>query len=220
MGISKNRDFDMNNQPDGFNLTDIFENAKNLCNPLNQDGGDSLCSMACIDRDYNKRIGTYYPNLTADFSFDDCPEFWQNRKITVNVMNAMAIGNWQLAMAIAIGLDISVGIYSFAISLYYGGLKWHYNNSKDKVGPIKLCPGFGKAKFLVSKIIIGFGMPLTDTISDSFYFGRLESKSPIVHVEPAVITALAVFVYLAIVKDAIYGVVIYYFYKGEHKISN
>ena len=74
----------------------------------------------------------------------------------------------------AIGIDILVGIVSFILIWKKTNLQAIYMKSKDKygpwflsgrcwslsVGPIRCFTGFGKAT-----IIIGFGMPLFDTIS-------------------------------------------------------
>ena len=154
--------------------------------------------LICVRTHYNIkydwnglfRIGTYYPELTADFSFDDCPEFWQNRKVTVYVMNlknADYMNNVQVAAYTAIGLDILVGILSLVFNWCSGALKKHYNKSEDKLGPLKIicgfqlgpfqmCHGFGKVKFLVFTIIIGFGMPLTDTVSGVIKFQNHDDR--------------------------------------------
>ena len=93
----------------------------------------------------------------------------------MNLKNADYMDNIQVAAYIAIGLDLFVGILSLVLNWRYA-LKDHFKNSKDtlgpykmfcgfKLGPFQMCRGFGKAKFLVFTIIIGFGKPLTDTIS-------------------------------------------------------
>ena len=33
------------------------------------------------------RIGTIYPNVSSDFDIADCPAFWRNRTVKINLMN-------------------------------------------------------------------------------------------------------------------------------------
>ena len=79
----------------------------------------------------------------------------------------------------AIGIDILVGIVSVILIWRKTNLQAIYMNSKDKygpwslfgrcsVGPVRCFTGFGKVRFIVATMIIGFGMPLLDTISGYF----------------------------------------------------
>ena len=52
-------------------------------------------------------------------------------------------------------------------------------------------------------------------ILDAWYYGRLESKSLLVHMSPSVIKAMAAFVYLAVVKDILLCLNAKYWYKDE-----
>ena len=121
------------------------------------------------------RIGLFYPNVTSDFDMADCPQFWQNRKIEINLLNMKDeeyMDNIQLSAYIAIGMDLLVGIGSiiFIWCVVYQNV---FRHCKDEVGPWSLfgCTigpftpfaGFGKFKFFITKILIGFGMPLMDT---------------------------------------------------------
>ena len=65
----------------------------------------------------------------------------------MNLKNADYMNNIQVAAYIAIGLDLVVGILGFVITLCFGALKSHFNNSKDTLGPFQMFRGFGKAKF-------------------------------------------------------------------------
>ena len=140
--------------------------------------------------------------------------------------------NLKISAFIAIGLDLIVGISSGVLVWRYSNMKEVYENSVDKLGPLKLCRGFGRFKFILFDIIVGFGMPLIDTctgksnhsdpmiwsnfiILDAWYYGRIETKSYLVHMDHSVIIAMAVFVYIAIVKDALVGYLIYYVYKCQ-----
>ena len=96
----------------------------------------------------------------------DCPQFWQNRKIEINLLNMNEeeyMDNIQVSAYIAIGMDLLVGIGSFIIIWRYTYLRTMWRNSEDKLGPLKMCRGFGKFRFFITKILLGFGMPLLDT---------------------------------------------------------
>ena len=144
------------------------------------------------------RIGEFYPDLTPDFSFDDCPQFWQNNKIKINVLNMGNedyMKNIQVSSYIGIALDVIVEIvvfyYVWRGKWYYieGGMRGVYRNSKDELGPWLLCGrrygpfrpfrGFGKFKFILIKIILGFGLSFADTITGeirTFYFFHLQFR--------------------------------------------
>ena len=91
----------------------------------------------------------------------------------MNLKNADYMNNIQVAAYIAIGLDLIIGILSFVLNWCLGDLKYHYNTSEDTLGPFQMFSGFGRSKFLVFTIIIGFGMPLTDTISGKLKFQKM-----------------------------------------------
>jgi len=127
--------------------------------------------------------------------------------------------------------DVIVGIISFFFVWRYSNMNIFYKNSSDELGPwsvfgwchfgpFKLFPGFGKFKFIVMNIILLFGLPLMDSISDAFYYGRLESKCFLVHMDSSIVKTMAFFVYLAICKDAVVGFLIYNIYKNEEVIDN
>ena len=137
------------------------------------------------------RIGLFYPNVTSDFDMADCPPFWQTRKIEINLLNMKDeeyMDNIQVSAFIAIALDLLVGIGSFIIIWRTTGLPTIWSKSKDEVGPwslfgcnigpFKMCRGFGKFKFFITKILLGFGMPLGDTalgkrkLFEKFYRSR------------------------------------------------
>ena len=122
------------------------------------------------------RIGLFYPNVTSDFDMADCPPFWQNRKIEINLLNMKDedyMDNIQVSAYIAIALDLFVGIGSIIYIWNYSNMPTVFRNCKDEVGPwskfgCTIGPftpfaGFGKFKFFITKILIGFGMPLLDT---------------------------------------------------------
>ena len=112
------------------------------------------------------RIGLFYPNVTSDFDMADCPQFWQTRKIEINLLNMKDeeyMDNIQVSAYIAIALDLLVGIGSFIIIWRYTGLRTIWSKSEDKLGPLTMCRGFGKFQFFITKILLGFGMPLVNT---------------------------------------------------------
>ena len=47
-----------------------------------------------------------------------------------------------------------------------------------------------------------------------FYFGQLESENVLVHVDPAVIKAMAAFVFIAVLKDILVGGYMHLLYQG------
>ena len=55
---------------------------------------------------------------------------------------------------------------------------------------------------------------------DAFYFGELQSENVLVHVDPAVIKAMAAFIFIAILKDILVGAYIYALYEGTGIIKN
>ena len=84
--------------------------------------------------------------------------------------------NIEISAYVAIGIDIFVGISFFVHIWRKSNLKAVYMNTKDEygpwvlfgrfsVGPYRFFTGFGKIRFILMEIIIGFGMPLIDTIS-------------------------------------------------------
>ena len=96
----------------------------------------------------------------------DCPRFWQTRKIEINLLNMKDeeyMDNIQVSAYIAIALDLLVGIGSFIFIWRTSDLRTIWSKSEDKLGPMKMCRGFGKIKFFITKIFLGFGMPLVNT---------------------------------------------------------
>ena len=83
--------------------------------------------------------------------------------------------NIKTSAYVAIGLDVFFGITLFILIWKKTNLQAVLMKSKDEYGPWSLCgcsvgsirciTGFGKVHFIVMKIIIGFGLPLLDTIS-------------------------------------------------------
>ena len=123
------------------------------------------------------RIGTFYPDLDSDFVMADCPEFWHSHKIKINLLNMedeRYMENIQISAYVAIGLDLLVGISSIVIVLCFSKMRFVYGDSSDElgpwslfgcsVGPFKPFDGFGKMKFILLKIILAFGLPLSDTV--------------------------------------------------------
>ena len=113
-----------------------------------------------------KGNGKFYPNVSSDFDMSECPAFWRNRKVKINLLNMKDeeyMKNIQVSAYIAIALDLLVGISSFMLIWCTTGLRTMWSNSKDQLGPFKMCRGFGKLRFFISKIFLGFGMPLVDT---------------------------------------------------------
>ena len=112
------------------------------------------------------RIGEFYPNVSPDFDMADCPAFWRNRSIEINLMNLRDQGylkSLKISAIIAIGFDFIVGITTGVLVWRYSDMKKVYKNSEDQLGPLELCRGFGKFKFILFTIILGLGMPLFDT---------------------------------------------------------
>ena len=102
------------------------------------------------------RIGTIYPNVSSDFDIADCPSFWRNRTVKINLMNLKDGDypkNLKITAFIAIGLDLFVGICFTVLVLRYIPKKEEYQTSS----------GFGKFRFILTKFILLFAMPLIDT---------------------------------------------------------
>ena len=106
----------------------------------------------------------------------DCPVFWRNRKVEINLLNMKDenyMDHLQISAFIAIGIDFLVGLGSFLIVWNYSNMPLVYKKSIDElgpwskfgrtIGPFKPFHGFGKLKFIITKIILGFGLPLLDT---------------------------------------------------------
>ena len=81
----------------------------------------------------------------------------------LNMKDEGYMDNIRMSAFIAIALDLLVGIGSFINIWRTTGLIYMWSNSEDRLGPLKLCRGFGKLKFFITKIVIGFGMPLVNT---------------------------------------------------------
>ena len=167
--------------------------------------------MACIDLDYNNRlfrnhklkikiqkrffinnfrIGVLYPNLTADFRENDCPIFWQSKKIEIklrNIENDYYLKNIQISAYIAIVIDVLVGIVSLIINWRFSDFKTIYRNIRtDEVGLcnwtlplVKLIlaflnsTGLRKMKFIFT-IILVFVTPMINTIFGMLKITRLK----------------------------------------------
>ena len=100
------------------------------------------------------RIGTIYPNVSSDFDIADCPAFWRNRTVKINLMNLKDGDypkNLKKTAFIAIGLDLFVGI-GLTVLIFRYILKKVEEES-----------GFGKFRFILTKFILLFAMPLIDT---------------------------------------------------------
>ena len=123
------------------------------------------------------RIGEFYPNLSPDFSYDNCPQFWQDHKIQIDVLNMgneNYMKNIQVSAYVGIALDVIVEIFMF-YHIWQGGMRYVYRLSEDEIGPwalfgrsygpFKPFAGFGKMKFILTKIIFGVGLSFADTIT-------------------------------------------------------
>lgn len=106
----------------------------------------------------------------------DCPVFWQTRKVEIKLLNMQEedyMDHLQISAFIAIGIDFLVGFGSFLIVWNYSNMPLVYKKSIDElgpwskfgctIGPFTPFRGFGKIKFVIMKIILGFGLPLSDT---------------------------------------------------------
>ena len=120
-----------------------------------------MCDPSISSNSFGKmfifRIGLFYPNLTSDFDMADCPQFWQTRKVEINLLNMKDeeyMDNIKVSAYIAIALDLLVGIGSFIFIWCTTGFRDMWRNSGG---------GFGKFRFFITKIVIGFGMPLVNT---------------------------------------------------------
>ena len=49
------------------------------------------------------------------------------------------------------------------------------------------------------------------SILDALYYGRIETKSYLVHTDRSVIKAMGVYVYFGVVKDVLFGLLIIFF---------
>ena len=111
------------------------------------------------------RIGTIYPNISSDFDMADCPEFWRNRTIQINLMN-LKDGDYpkniKKSAFIAIGLDLFI-VIGFAVRVLLDLKKTEAVIGRDELGPFKVCRGFGKFKLFLTKFIFLFEIPLIDT---------------------------------------------------------
>ena len=94
--------------------------------------------------------------------------------------------NIKTSAYVAIGLDAFVGIALFILIWKKTNLQAVLMKAKDEygpwwmfcecslwlcgcsVGPIRCITGFGKVRFIIVTIILGFGLPLLDTISGEF----------------------------------------------------
>ena len=68
------------------------------------------------------RVGLFYPNVTSDFDMADCPQFWQNRKIEINLLNMKDeeyMNNIQVSAYIAIGMDLLVVLNQLHFIVWY-----------------------------------------------------------------------------------------------------
>ena len=66
----------------------------------------------------------------------------------------------------------------------------------------------------VQKLVLRDFTACISHILDAFYFGELESENVLVHVDPAVIKAMAAFVFIAIFKDILVGAYMHLLYEG------
>ena len=110
------------------------------------------------------RIGEFYPDLTPDFSYDDCPEFWQKNKINISVLNMGKedyMKNIQISSYVGIALAVIVEIIAF---YYVWRGRSYYDEDTGMKTVYKNKSRFGKIKFIIVKIIIGFGLSFADTI--------------------------------------------------------
>ena len=88
------------------------------------------------------------------------------------------VENIKTSAYVAIGLDAFVGIALFILIWKRTNFQAVLMKAKDEYGPWSICgcpvgqirciTGFGKVRFIVMTIIIGFGLPLLDTISGEF----------------------------------------------------
>ena len=82
--------------------------------------------------------------------------------------------NIQVSAYVGIALDVIVEIFMF-YHIWQGGMRYVYRLSEDEIGPwalfgrsygpFKPFAGFGKMKFILTKIIFGVGLSFADTIT-------------------------------------------------------
>ena len=114
------------------------------------------------------RIGDFYPPLE---NFDpqlDCPPFWHRTKVSIKLLNMRSrnyLNDIKLLAFVGIGIDFIVFITCLIFLWYYTCMPKIYEARKDKLGPFKCFKGFGKVKFIVTEIILNFGLHLTDSIT-------------------------------------------------------
>ena len=83
------------------------------------------------------------------------------------------IFDYQKVAFIAIVIDAFVGIACFLLVWQFSNLKRLYEKSEDEIGPWSLAGrsigpfipfvGYGKIVFIITKIILAFGLPFVDT---------------------------------------------------------
>ena len=55
----------------------------NICNPLDEPNEETVCSIACMDDDYENRSNVYPTSV----NFADCPTYWKTKKVTVELVD-------------------------------------------------------------------------------------------------------------------------------------
>ena len=142
-----------------------------------------LCSLmslkyniSSIPFKFDFRIGDFYPPLKTDFNQTrDCPIFWRDKKIKINLLNMANedyIDNIQLLAYVGLGINILVSIACFVLIWRFSRISTAY---KQENGPLfeicgrKILPGYAKIKFAFFKIILVFVWPLVDSVLGMYY---------------------------------------------------
>ena len=73
--------------------------------------------------------------------------------------------NIQVSAYVGIALDICVEIAVIILVWLFSNMKTVSNNCKDELGPFRLFTGFGKIRFVFTRIILGFGLTFADTLT-------------------------------------------------------
>lgn len=178
---------------------------KDICNPCGTDDGLTHCSIGCLDANYSQRIGTFYPlNSTENGSvtnFTNCPQIWSNSKVTIQPVDYKT----DYMHGIKVYASITAVISFFGIAFVFLRPNIHCAEGPGITVTKRILNNpdprtWYKAIHLLMFYIIFIGT-IIDSITDAYYFGRLESEYSLIHVSKHTINAMAAFLFFAMIKD-------------------
>lgn len=160
----------------------------------------NVCSLACLDENYENRTGTFYTELSDDDSdhvvdFNRCHDTWQSHSLNLKPTSTDNSLAYTVVGGLAAILNVTVlasGIYHvYKWSVDYDGNNWEAEpgskpttvttRNRNLYGDRTSKKSIWSYKKLAS-ILSTLMSQIADSLLDALYFVKLKSKARLIHV--------------------------------------